>query len=523
MPRFAPVSLFLLLGLLALPAWAATPTPAKPDPAATATVTKVTPAPTAAPAPAVPVPEVAPATATPPTAAAPPPAAEPDDPYTVPSVAVDVKGSSGVDARDKAFTAGGRTALKTLAAKLTGVKEPDLKGVDDNSISRMIRSFEVESEKASGSRYIGKLTFHFRPEVTDAFLEAHGLTIKPTDIPTDHAPEQQADEGGAPNFRMIVLPVVRLPTHNVLFEEKTAWARAWENYLSDNPDPNFVVPEGTGEDMATMSAANALAGIPGPLTRLMQQHDAHGVIVAVLASPSIAPEPNVSLSVQLATFDARGQLRNTSSFALPAQPQRKAMEWLQDAAAYAVGLGHDQNQKTLQAMGPNAGNMARMPVARAAGILKEKFLVPYVNVTEWQGLRSRLQEMPGVMRLDVMSMTHSQANVLVAFRGTRADLDAALAQKGLHLENGPKGSTLAYSVAVSPTPTPAVAPAVAPAPVVPPASVATPAPVRAAPAKPTNGVYPPLSPDVNMQTDMGEDTATAIPNDKPAPAPKATP
>src|SRR5688572_9281951 len=102
----------------------------------------------------------------------PPTPAEPpvsDNPYSVSGVEVDVKGSSGVNARDKAFTEGGRKALKTLATRLSGVNEPDLAGIDDNGISRLIKSFEVEKEKVSGSRYIGKLTFHFKPEATDLF------------------------------------------------------------------------------------------------------------------------------------------------------------------------------------------------------------------------------------------------------------------------------------------------------------------------------------------------------------------
>jgi hypothetical protein len=386
-----------------------------------------------------------------------PPAATPepvsDEPYSVSGVEVDVKGSSGVDARDKAFTDGGRKALKTLATRLSGVNEPDLSGIDDNGISRLIKSFEVQTEKVSGSRYIGKLTFHFKPEATDLFLETRGLGVKASDGPTGiGAPPTYAD---APTMRTVILPVVKQRANGILWEEKTSWARAWENYLSDNGDPNFVVPEGTMDDLSLISTTEALSGIPAPLMRIMRKYEARAVLVAVLVSDNPMPEPNLPLQVQLASFDIRGQLRNTSSFTLPAQPQRRTMDWLQDGAAYAVGYSRQQTDKvmaSLQAIVPQTPTPA---VTRPFGFLQLDMSVPFRSVEEWQRYRSALQEIDNLMRLDIKSLTHSQAMIQLTYRGMRSSLDAALAEKGLRLEEvSPDRVILVPSVVVTQSPLP---------------------------------------------------------------------
>ncbi|HVY12172.1 MAG TPA: DUF2066 domain-containing protein, partial [Alphaproteobacteria bacterium] len=290
MPRFA---LLLLCLLMALPALAQTPPPA--------------------------------AGTTPP----------PDDPYTITGVEVDVKGSNGVDARDKAFTSGGRDALKTLSMKLSGRdKAPDFKTVDDNAISRLIKSFEVEEEKTSGTRYIGKLTFHFNPDHTRAFLENRGIRLK-DELASD-------EEGGGPSPditsagpRVVVLPIVRLGPRGVLWEEKTAWLGAWENYVSTNGMADIVVPEGTLGDVNAISASEALAGLPAPLSKMVARYEAHGVLVAALAN-SDATAPGQPIPVQLAYFDSHGVMQHTRSFMLPADVTQKSQQPLREAVVYAI-------------------------------------------------------------------------------------------------------------------------------------------------------------------------------------------
>ncbi|MBI3418948.1 MAG: DUF2066 domain-containing protein [Proteobacteria bacterium] len=410
-------------------------------------------------------------------------AAEAADTYTVSGVAVDVKAANGTAARDKAFTEGGRKALIELAGRLTESKDLGFKGVDDNSIGRLIKSFEVENEKASGSRYIGKLTFHFRPEQTDLFLQSRGLTLKDMNVDTSAALEEQPAAPLPP--RMVLLPVVRLGQQAALWEQKTAWARAWENYVSDTGLPNLVIPDGSAEDISSIKAGEALAGLPGPLMKVMQRYDAHGVIVAALTAPSLWPTPENTLSVQVAVFDAKGKMRNSSSFFLPAQPGRKPMEWLQDGAGYAVSMMQQAQVVPANMHGSSPYAPAR-PAALPPGSLQLTLAIPYSSPQQWQSMRTAIEEMPGVVRFDISTLTHTQATVQVAYQGSRGAFGTALTQRGLSLLEAPGSLTIvpATNYGVSRT------------------------------------VYPPPAPPVETTDDSGETEEDLSPETRPSPPPK---
>ncbi len=361
-----------------------------------------------------------------------------DDPYTVTGIAVDVKGANGSEARDRAFTDGGRLALAAVAERLTGAKG-DFAAVDNNTITRLIKSFEVEEEKASGTRYIGKLTFHFRPQRTDAFLSGRGMAVRDTS-------EIQA-VSAAPQQRIIVLPIIRSGDRSVLWEEKTEWARAFENYLSDNPNPNIVLPDGGMEDISSITAAEALAGIPAPLMKIMRHYDAQGALVAVLATENLSPQPAREMNVQLAVFDANAAMKSTSSFNLPAAPQKNAMEWLQEGAGASIAKWKSVAEKT--AVAASKSTAATTGVVTQGGLLQIALNVPIASPQQWQATRSALQETQGVTNFNVVSLTHTRATVLVTYRGTRPMFETALAEKGLRIEqSAPNGPLMLVSASM---------------------------------------------------------------------------
>ncbi len=345
-----------------------------------------------------------------------------DDSYTVTGIAVDSSGKNGNEARDKAFTDGGRLALAAIASKLTGAKNPDFKAVDNNTIGGLVKSFEVESEKASGKRYIATLTYHFKPSRTDAFLSARGMSVRDSSEITA-AP-------ATPSMRVVVLPIVRTGDRSVLWEEKTDWAKAFENYTSDHADANVIVPAGEMDDISTISAGEALGGVHDPLMKVMQRYEAQSVLVAVLSAPSITPTPDRDLNVQLAVFDRNAVMKSTSSFNLAATPREKAMEWLQGGAASALTKWQSVSDKLVA----TATKPSNPNVATVNGMLQMAINVPFATPDQWQTMRARLQEINGLTRFDVVSLTHARATVLVTYQGSRPMFEGALAEKGLRLQ-----------------------------------------------------------------------------------------
>jgi hypothetical protein len=91
--------------------------------------------------------------------------------YTVSGVPVDVTAADAASARDKAILDGQRLALKTLVENMAGAEQAASIALPaDGEISAMVQDFEVESEKLSGVRYVGVLTFRFLSDPVDQLV-----------------------------------------------------------------------------------------------------------------------------------------------------------------------------------------------------------------------------------------------------------------------------------------------------------------------------------------------------------------
>lgn len=108
-------------------------------------------------------------------------------PYVVSGVAVDVTAADSVTARDQAILEGQRKAFAMLMEQQLGAdKAATVKTPSDDQLSGMVQDFEVESERVSGVRYVGVMTFRFDAAAIDA---ATGKAPDPTaEIVTDAMP-----------------------------------------------------------------------------------------------------------------------------------------------------------------------------------------------------------------------------------------------------------------------------------------------------------------------------------------------
>jgi hypothetical protein len=441
MTRFHfPAALFLLVMAFTAPVQAAVPTTALPQAAAAGAATPA----------AVPV----------------KPPAKDDNPYTVKGVAVDASAETSTKARDKAFVSGQRDAFLELAKKLSGGAPFDIKNLNDGELGKTIKSFEVESERASGTRYVATLTYHFRPEAAAALLSKNGVSV-------------HNDAGGAPGAaatiggRTLVLPILRNPGRDTLFEQPTSWKRAWENALSDQPNPSLIVPEGNMEDAGSVNASDALAGLRPPLTRIMQKYDAQSVLVASLISPVPEPAPNQTLAIQLARFDKQGVMQGTATLSLYSEAQKTPMEWLQQGASMAIANNHDMAAKyaTLAASAPQPAAAIPAVPGYNGPMLQVKVNVPFLSMQEWAGRRSILETIPGMAQLEVLRVNRTRALVGINFAGPQPALDAALAQRGMRILPSPENDGSFIMTGLIPPPPPmfqTVYPTPAPQPAPPP-------------------------------------------------------
>lgn len=373
-----------------------------------------------------------------------------DDPYTVHGVKVDVTAETSMKARDKAFMLGQQTAFMALAKNLSG--SDTVKMVDDARIGKLVKSFEVESERASGTRYTATLTYHFKPQATAALLGKDGAEISddPYNKPKKADGIQALSATTMPPERVLVLPILRMAERSILWEEKTPWHKAWDNVLSDRPAPDLIIPEGTIEDVGAITASEALAGLNLPLTRIMRKYQARGIIVAALIGGNVVPQSSQNLSIQLARFDDRGKMIATITIPVPAEPRRKDIEWLQSSVVSAINAWRDSVAKlnTPQPLPAYGVAQPAMPTATAPGqFLRVALTVPFANMEEWAAKRETLQAIPGMAALEVKTMNRYRAVVQIDYTGAQSQLDQALSTRNMQIlpTNPPDGTYMLSS------------------------------------------------------------------------------
>lgn len=378
-----------------------------------------------------------------------------DDPYTVHGVKVDVTAETSMKARDKAFTLGQQTAFLALAKSLTD--DEKIKMYDEAQIAKLVKSFEVESERASGTRYSATLTYHFKPQATAALLGKNGIEV--SDDPYNRPKKRDGIEALSattmPPERILILPILRAPDRSILWEEKTPWHRAWDYVLSDRPAPDLIIPEGTVEDVGAINANEALAGLNLPLTRIMRKYQARGALVAVLMANNNMPQSNQTLSVQLARFDVQGKMLGTIVMPVPAQPNRKDMEWLQASVMNSINAWRDNVAKTSQqpivttqnVTGVNSPTTTTAAAPTAGQFLRVMLTVPFANMEEWAAKREALQGVPGIANLEVLRMNRYRAVVQIDYSGAQSQLDQALTTRNMQImpTNPPDGTYMLSS------------------------------------------------------------------------------
>lgn len=374
--------------------------------------------------------------------------APPADPYTVKGVDVDIEGVAANKARDKAYIEGGRKAFDQMAAGLSAGGKISAKKIGDSTLQSLISSFEVEKEKSSSGKYIATLTFHFRRNAVQDLLSSRGIEISEDPYAKPASTDNTEPASATPKAKdlYIVLPVLRVNEKAMLWEAQTIWYRAFMNYLSDNPQADMKVAEGTNEDMRNISAQEALAGMKGPLQKLMQRYGAKGVVVASLLSPSEQPNPSLDLTIQIARFDDKGDMQGTYTIPLYAEYSRRTLDWLQDGAGAALGImreGMDKGSPTQVASAPAdpsapaaAPLTAPVPASQAATNAASTTFnlgIPFTYSSDWARARNALQSTQGVEDLSTQRLTSAKGVVRISFRGTRAQLEQALAEKGYQL------------------------------------------------------------------------------------------
>jgi len=350
------------------------------------------------------------------------PYAEADDesPYTVSKIAVDVSAKNAVAAKDAAMAEAEKRGLNTVLRRVVPfsfyVKLPDLQ---PEQIEGLVNGISIRKEQYSTTRYIATLDVMLNDQAVKQLVANLG------------AP---ASEERAPMISILPLTI----EGDKVKSANDSWRQAWLDLdLTHGLTPANVLQLRPGLEAVTVRAV--LAGDPGAFASVQGDYGGAPLIIAVGQAVD-----GGQFITRLAGADGVGMINYGRSTALNGTSPKAAAK---DAAAFAYAVIEDRWKATQAA--PEAIAPARYePGAPAQGAPQAEpgrlvtAIVQFGGLKEWQQIRSRLSQVPGVRDLEINSLSARTASITFDYAGSLGHLQKVLADGGFSFENGEENFVL---------------------------------------------------------------------------------
>lgn len=196
------------------------------------------------------------------------------DPYTVENVHIHVAEDNAATARDKAFRMAQVEAFNIMASRL-GQEHPSVP--EPQSLSSMVRDFEIRNEKLSHKSYQAEFVVRFRPEWVNRYLGVAGYGNETA----------EARESG--NGKILILPFQATPKGAVLWDKDTNifWGQlkqSQEKY--GDPAKKIIIPDGTIEDKTDVWEKDPNILSMSSIRKIKARYNVDLVMVIVMRSAS---------------------------------------------------------------------------------------------------------------------------------------------------------------------------------------------------------------------------------------------
>lgn len=319
--------------------------------------------------------------------------------YAVSGVYVDETAADAATAQAAAFAAAQRIGYERLIRRLTVPEEMAARGgapqLDAAAIERLVLSVDVEEQRRSATRYIGRLTVRFDPSGVRTLLRQNNLTV----VDTRTAP-------------VLVAPVTVGDTPP---ETAALWREVWaQGGFGDELVPLATAPE-TLQGAPAWDSAAPFAQAAGAASTLF-------ATLRVQGSTATAALVEVDANARRDRGEVAARINGTDAAAL-----RAALASLADQASTRI-----QNEwKGRLAVG--AGQRARVSASAL-----------YQSQRQWEqikdGLEGAAQTLISEIRIEAVG--REGALVSFSFVGDRNQLVTELGRRGVNLEETAQGPVL---------------------------------------------------------------------------------
>jgi hypothetical protein len=329
------------------------------------------------------------------------------DVFVATGVPVDITGDLAT-LRDQAMMQAQRDAFRKILTQIA--PEQAVAGLalpPDDQLTSWVQDFEIEDEKMSASRYIGRFTFRFAAEPIRQFLSENGVSF--------------AETSSKP---VLVLPIYTDETGTTeLWGPTNVWMSTWTARPQQPGLVPIVAPRGGLDDSNTISATQALAGDQAGIQTLAQRYDAGDVMVAeaTLSAPTADGRRTLALSV------TRYGVEGTQNFKDQVEGDAANIDQLMKDGVEKVAAIVQSSWKDQNLIDPNQRQQLSVHV-------------PVTDLSQWVAVKRRLGKVSSIKGVNLLELSRSGADIEVTYVGDEAQFIRALAQADLLLTDSGEGS-----------------------------------------------------------------------------------
>jgi Uncharacterized protein conserved in bacteria (DUF2066) len=322
-----------------------------------------------------------------------------DNPYAVAGVRVDETAANSAAAQQQGFASAQRLGFERLVRRITLPDDLARLGpppLDPAGLERIVLSVDVEQERRSGTRYVGRLTVRYDPVGVRSMLRAAGYTVLDTRT----------------------APILIVPTASSAVPPETAaaWRAAWEEGgFSQELAPLIVAPPSLGGAPDWAAARSAAEGAAAGAAIYAALRVQPGAVAANLTE--VGPD-----GVRRERGEVAARISGEGDAGL-----RAAMADLAEQVN-----GRVQNEwKARVATG--SGQRARVSASAL-----------YASQRQWQLIKEGLEGAAATLISEIRIEAVGREGALVSFSfvGDRAQLAAELQRRGVSLQDSNMGPVL---------------------------------------------------------------------------------
>lgn len=325
------------------------------------------------------------------------PPARAGNPFSVSGVSVDASADSAAAARPIAVADGQRRAFTTLLRRLT---LPDdharLPRPSEALLNEVVAGFGIDEERTSATRYIGKISVQFRADAIRRLLQDRRLPYSETT-----------------SRPVLLIPVWQSNDGTRIWENDNPWREAWLR----RPDAEGgLVPFSVAPATGNGPSLERLFGNPEEVRAIMRrgQFDDALLVVATLQSAEVG---NTRVEIQIQHQGEASFLGATESFTATGGTLEETLT----TAAMDIARRIETRWKYASVI--DLEKQGQLSVAAA-----------FSGLAEWNKLRNALGGVPIVRKVEVLQVSHRDAQILLDYYGEPAQLSTALAQRNVVLQ-----------------------------------------------------------------------------------------